>query len=77
MTTPVKTENLKIYVEVDNNPKRAKAAKRFEFYRDGMTPSEYAERVGDKVQAYRDLTWDLEHGYIRLAGSSNDNHNSQ
>lgn len=56
----------RIQVLVDKNPKRGTAAVRFALYRSGMTPYEYAQAVGSAEQAYRDMIWDMEHGWIDI-----------
>lgn len=58
---------LVIKVNATQNPKKRGAAERFSKYRDGMTPNEYAQAIGgDPNQAYRDIVWDSENGYIEL-----------
>lgn len=57
---------MRIQVLVEKNPKRGTAASRFALYRSGMTPYEYAQAVGSAEQAYRDMVWDWEHGWIDI-----------
>lgn len=62
------SEDHQLYLEVGSNPKRAGAAKRFDFYKDGMTVREYIEKVGDKRQALKDIAWDTKQGFISAKG---------
>ena len=67
---------IRIHILVDHNPKKAGAAERFAKYREGMTAQEYAEAIGSPAQAYRDMTWDSEQGFIDLVlegNQTNDN----
>ncbi len=54
------------------NPKRqgSKSRVRFSFYRDRMTIADYireCETVGESQLALFDITYDLDHGFIKLA----------
>jgi hypothetical protein len=48
------------------NPKRANAAKRFTYYKDGMSVADYIKKVGDRVLAVADVRWDTKKGWIKL-----------
>lgn len=65
-------DDRRITVLAETNPKArgSKSEARFAVYKDGMTVGEYVLAVralgrGRRV-AIRDITWDVDHGYIRL-----------
>ena len=59
-----------IYVKVQGNPKKAEAATRFGYYRDGLTVEGYIKAVGDRRQALRDLAWDVRKGWVEVVGAA-------
>lgn len=48
------------------NPKKADAGRRFEFYRTVKTVGEYVDKVGDVRKAEADIKWDSGKGWIKL-----------
>jgi hypothetical protein len=59
-----------ITLKVQGNPKRAGAALRFNFYKDGMTVAQYQETMksngGTPKLAMADMRWDFAKGYIDI-----------
>lgn len=55
-------DDLKISVKSKENPKRGESAKRFGYYKSGMTVGEYIKKGGLRS----DIAWDVEKDYISV-----------
>lgn len=62
------TEDAKITLLVEGNPKRAgsKAAEAFANYEDGMTVGDFIQAVGKEATSH--LVYDAKHGFIKIDG---------
>jgi hypothetical protein len=60
-------DSAKIFILVEENPKRAKAKERFALYKEGMLVGTYKEKVGDAALALACIRWDAKKGFIKVA----------
>ena len=63
---PAFTDDAKISILSKENPKRAKAAERFNLYKEGMTVGKYIEAGGTRA----DVRWDAKQGFIKLSAAA-------